>query len=191
MALSLFAKIDKNEIYKKLVSQYGNINTITVAFDSDDGQIRNGMLKAKKGNKYNITIGRNKIISNGKTVWNYNAARKNVIISDFIPEMSGITLDYFFFNVLGNLQPIALKTELSTTKKKRQVLELQANDRSIDIRRVNLFMDENFSKITGIEITTNSFTQQWTIKSLEINKNIPDTNFNFRIPEGVEEIDMR
>ena len=189
--VNLFAQADKNEVYRKLVQQYGKINTITVAFDSDDGQIRNGLLKAKKGNKYNITIGNQKIISDGKTIWNYNPRRKSVVISEFIPEMGGITLDYFFFNILGNLQPIALKTELSTANQKRQVLELQAKDRNIDIRRVNLFMDDRFSKITGIEITTNSFTQKWQINSLEVNKNIPDSNFIFKIPEGVEEIDMR
>jgi len=191
LLFELSAQTDKNEVYKKLVSQYGKINTITVAFDSDNGQIRNGILKAKKGNKYNITIGQNKIISDGKTVWNYNPIRKNVVITDFIPEMSGLTLDYFFFNILGNLQPIALKTELSTARKKQQILELQAKDKNIDIRKVNLFMDENFSKITEIEIITNSFSQKWRIKNLEINKNIPDSNFIFKTPEGVEEIDMR
>ena len=188
---NLFAQTDKNEVYRKLVQQYGKINTITVTFDSEDGQIKNGILKAKTGNKYNISFGSNKIISNGQTIWNYNPKRKNVIITDFIPEIGGITLDYFFFNILGNLQPISLKTETSTSRGRQQMLELQSKDRTSEIRKVNLFMDEKFTKITGIEITTNNFSQKWIIRSLEINKNIPDSNFNFKTPEGVEEIDMR
>ena len=191
LVCDLSAQKDKNAVYKELVSKYGKINTVIVSFDSEDGQMQNGVLKAKQGNKYNVTVGNHKIISDGKTVWNYNPARKFVVVSDFMPDMDAITLDYFFFNVLENLQPIALKTELSTSRKKNQVLELQAKDRNTEIRRVNLFMDDKFSKINAIEITTSTGTQKWLIKNLEINKNIPDANFSFKTPAGVEEIDMR
>jgi outer membrane lipoprotein-sorting protein len=182
---------DKDEIYKKLISKYGKISSVFVVFDSDDGQIKNCILNAKRGNKYSITMNNNKIVSDGKTIWNYNFIKKNVVISEFIPEIAGITMDYFFFNVFNNLQPMALKSITSAAKGKNYYLELKNKDNTQEIQNVNIFLDSTFSKIIGIELYANGNYQKWKINKIEINKSIPESTFKFKTPKGVEEIDMR
>ncbi|MPN27267.1 Outer-membrane lipoprotein carrier protein [bioreactor metagenome] len=179
---------DKNTVYKNLITKYGKINTIAVVLEESGNNL---VLKAKRGNKYNISMSGINVISDGKTIWTYNPMIKNVVISNFVADMSGLTLDYFFFNVIEKLQPVALKTEVSTSKKKRLILELQAKDKNMEIQKVNLFINEKISNITAIEVTTKSNVQKWTIKNLDINKTMPDTLFLFKTPKGVEEIDMR
>lgn len=187
---SLLSQIqyDKNTVYKNLITKYGKINTIAVVLEESGNNL---VLKAKRGNKYNISMSGINVISDGKTIWTYNPMIKNVVISNFVADMSGLTLDYFFFNVIEKLQPVALKTEVSTSKKKRLILELQAKDKNMEIQKVNLFINEKISNITAIEVTTKSNVQKWTIKNLDINKTMPDTLFLFKTPKGVEEIDMR
>jgi outer membrane lipoprotein-sorting protein len=188
--INIFAQ-DKDEIYNKLISKYGKINSVFVVFDSDDGQTKNCVLNAKRGNKYSIIMNSNKIVSDGKTIWNYHFARRSVVISEFIPEIAGITMDYFFFNVINNLQPIAVKSVTSAAKGKNYYLELKNKDNTQEIQNVNIFLDSTFSKIIGIELFANGNYQKWKINKIEINKSIPESTFKFKTPKGVEEIDMR
>ena len=189
------AQNDKNKIYNDLINKYGKITSIESSFQDETNFSGKCKLKAKIGNKYSINIAENKIVCDGKTIWNYNQKRKNVVVSDFTTEIGGITLDYFFFNVLENLEPISLKTQIPAENKnsgqKSYILELQNKDKLSDIRQVNLFISSDLKKIDAIEIVTSSGSQKWKIINLLINKKISDSDFNFKVPENVEVIDMR
>jgi outer membrane lipoprotein-sorting protein len=105
--------------------------------------------------------------------------------------MSSITLDNFFFNVVPTLYPVSLSSVLSSREGKRYMLKLQSNDRSADIQQVSLYLDSKFSKIEEIEIIASNMKHNFIVNKIEINKNISDSIFNFKIPKDVEEIDTR
>jgi outer membrane lipoprotein-sorting protein len=194
-SFSTKAQPDKAKVFNDLVKKFGKINSIESSFQDETNFSGKCNLKAKKGNKYSINIAGNKIICDGKTIWNYNPKNKNVVISDFSPEIGGITLDYFFFNVLENLEPITLKSQISTKNnnsgQEKYILELQNKDKMSEIKQVNLFINANLKKIDAIEIITSSGNQKWKILNLEINKKFLDADFSFKVPENVEIIDMR
>ncbi len=188
---SLFSQQDKNKIFTNLKKKYGNAKSIILTFGSSEKEANNYILRAKIGNKFHIAMDNRKIICDGKTVWNYNIVAKNVIISEFANELSGLTLDYFFFNIFDKLKPVELKTELSSSSKKNYILDLNCTDNSIEIKKVSLFLDSAYSKIIAIKIKTNDIEQKWYVKDLQINKQLKDDEFIFKIPNGVETIDYR
>ena len=185
------AQPNKNNVFDTLVAKYGKINSVEVTFKENDLSEKYN-LKAKKGNKFVFNAGKNQIICNGKTIWNYNYYNKNVVISDFEPNENIFTLDYFFFNVLSDLQPISLSSQIgNSSKNKTYLLELQSKDKFSFIRIVKLTLDEKLKNITSIEIITNSETYKWIIDNLQFNKNLNDSIFEFTTPKNIEEIDLR
>lgn len=186
---------DKFQIYKNLISQYGNIESVTVDAKSEGSWVLT-TIKAKRGNKFNITMGDLHIVSDGKTVWNYNSSRKVVVVSNYddVCDEGGFTsisLDNFFFNVLQKLQPISLSSVLNTKNGKQNLLKLQNEDPAQDIQQVNLYLDSSFKTIQDIEIITSSVTQKFQVSKLSINKKISDGIFTFKSPKDVEVVDMR
>ena len=198
-ATILIAQPNKNSVFDTLVTKYGKINSVEVIF-RDNNSSENYNLKAQKGNKFVLNIGKNKIICNGKTIWNYNHHKKNVIINDFIPDENNFTVNYFFFNVLNNLQPISLSSQISTLNKnnKTYLLELGYSNKMnklennfFSIKNVKLTLNEKLNNIINIEIITNSDIYNWNIIHLQFNKHYNDLIFEFKVPKDIEEIDMR
>ena len=189
---SNFADVDKNKIYNDMIKKYGKINSIFAVCNSVNDKFNFIEIKAKQGNKYKIKTSDMEIISNGKTIWSYSPKKKSVLISDFSEEDSDVSIDNIFFNVLPNLQPMSLKSVVSNTKSKQYRLELYNSNKNENIKEIYLYIDEKIKKIEGIEVITNNKTNmKWDIKKLEINYSIPDSVFTFKVPKGVEEIDVR
>ena len=191
---TLFASSpNKDKIYNDMIKKYGTINTISAICDDVDGGYSNIDIKVKKGNKYRIKTNNMEIISDGKTIWSYSSRRKSVLISDFNDDDADISLDNIFFNVLPNLQPISLKSVLANNTNKQYILELHNKNKTDEIKIIYLYLDNKLTKIEGVEVVTNNTNvrPKWNIKKLEINKPISDSVFNFKTPDGVEEIDTR
>ncbi|MDR0927048.1 MAG: outer membrane lipoprotein carrier protein LolA [Ignavibacteria bacterium] len=180
------AQQTKESVYKQLVTKHSPITSISATFDAADGSINNCYLQAKVGNKYVINLDNRVIVSDGKTIWNYAPARKNVVISEYIPEIAGITLDKFFFEVIGNLTPVSL-----TKNANSYILSLINTDKTQEIKSVNLILNSKCNTINGVEITTAGNTQKWLLKNYKINKPIADKVFTFKTPDNTEVIDMR
>ncbi len=191
----LFAQYDKVEVFEKIKKKYGNISAISVDFfNAQDSRVKYS-LKAQKGNKFNLRTDNRRIISNGKTIWNYSVHNKNVIISDFDEGISSFTLDYFFFNVLPQLVPIELKSELSSSMKKNNILLLNYKNKSelgeAGFNYVKLFLSSDFSKIMEIELNGDMGQQNWVIQKIKANPKLKNKLFEFKAPKDVEIIDYR
>ena len=190
--LLLAANPDKSKVYNDMIKKYGKINTISVVCEDSDN-LGNMVINAKQGNKYRIKMNNMEIVTNGKSIWSYSSQRKLVVISSFVEDDAGISLDNIFFNVIPDLQPISLQSVVSNKKTKQYRLELHNNKKNSEIKIIYLYIDDKITKIEGIEIigNNNKHKVKWDIKKLEINKSMPDSIFIFNTPEGVEEIDTR
>jgi outer membrane lipoprotein-sorting protein len=187
------AGVDKDKVYNDVIKKYGKINTIFVICSSGDNDFSNFEIKAKQGNKYRIKMNNMEIISNGKNIWSYSPKKKSVLISDFVEKDSDISLDNIFFNIIPNLQPISLKSVVSNKKSKQYRLDLYNTNKNEKIKEIYLYIDNKLVNIRGIEVISDDkkLNMKLDIKKLEINQSIPDSIFTFKVPEGIEEIDVR
>jgi outer membrane lipoprotein-sorting protein len=192
----LFASnISKEKVFNDFIKKDGNIKTINAVCSNPEAGFNDINIIAKRGNKYRIKTNHIEIYCDGNAIWNYNPAKKSVLISNFDAENTQniFSIDNLFFNVFPNLEPTKLQSVLSNKKNKQYRLDLYNKNRNTEIKEVYLYLDANLTKIEGIEIITNNIkiAPKWNIKKLEINKSIADDAFIFKVPQGVEEIDTR
>jgi len=190
---TLLSQQDKNIVFKKLQKKYGGANSISIVFSNNESFVNLSSIKAKKTNKFYINIEGRKIICDGKTLWNYNSSKKNVIISNFSDELIGFSLDYFFFNIFDNLVPETLKSVLSSSTKKSYILTLVPSklNETPDITSVELYLNNSFDTIVAIKINSSVENQKWFVKNIKINPKISDKEFVFKIPDKTDIIDYR
>ncbi len=210
LGITLFGKSQSNElvpkdpeakkILDKLSAKTKAFSSITADFDFtlqnkaeglDDTQSGSIVIK---GDKYVIDIGEQQILSNGELVWTYLKDVSEVQISEVDEDDDA-----------GMLNPKTIFTMYETGFK--YVLE---DDKTIDGTVVNVIrmyplepgqkpfhtvilnVDKTKNQIHSIEIKSkdgNIFI--YTIKNFVGNKDYPESKFEFKLPEGVEEIDLR
>ena len=184
--LSKSKNTDKDTVFSKIKSIYKNAQSIYIEFSDNVTPNKYYKLKTMKGNKYSLIGNNRKIFCDGKTLWNYNAIDKNVIISNFDGDMTSFTLDCFFFKVLPNLIPTYL-----TTKNKNYILELQNNNNFFDIKTVKLILSKDLKTIKNIEVNSNNGSFFWHIKKINTKIKFKAKEFEFVIPKNTEIIDYR
>lgn len=177
----------KEDIFNELKSSYSNLSKISFSFQSMENKTYQGHLTATKDGKYKLILPDKIIISDGKTNWNYTITDKIVIISNVSSQNN--SLQTIFFNIINNFYPTELKETLSS--KKGKVLQLSLQSKNNKDEKLVLFLNNKNLKIQQIVFNYNNSIGNYTISQLTLNPQIENSEFSFKVPKGVEEIDLR
>lgn len=177
----------KEDIFNELKSSYSNLSKISFSFQSMENKTYQGHLTATKDGKYKLILPDKIIISDGKTNWNYTITDKIVIISNVSNQNN--SLQTIFFNIINNFYPNELKETLSS--KKGKVLQLSLQSKNNKDEKLVLFLNNKNLKIQQIVFNYNNSIGNYTISQLTLNPQIENSEFSFKVPKGVEEIDLR
>jgi len=185
-------------IVKKVKDTYQDLRTVVIEFEQDfkwklagTNQTVNGKIIIKDNVKYHVEIDNNTIVTDGVTIWNYSKANNQVIIknaekadADQLP--SKILLKYAEdYNVTLVGEERLQNTECYVLLFKSKTGDDYYQQMKAWISKKNWMT----AKIEQIDINQNVNT--YLIRSVQTNTPIDDSNFIFRTPKGVEEIDMR
>lgn len=188
-----FAEKTKEEIFKDLQKKYEKLNSIEVSFAMIGNSDIQGVIKAKKGNKYYLRMPVMTVVCNGNTVWNFNERDKKVIVSNFDKNAVGtFSIDKFFFSFLNDYLPDRLVREKSTIKKGIYMLSFIPKDK----KKPNQMSDfkiwvSSTNEILSVEIDHNGTLQKFDVRNIKPNIKIKDSVFDLKPPKGVEVIDVR
>jgi len=159
---------------------------------SGSTQINRGSAKIK-GTSSLITLGDYIIVSDGKTLWNYNKSNNEVVIDNF----EDVKDDWFNPIELFKLWEKDVKHEL---KSKNSVIGgvtcyqilLTVNWKKSQ-NEITLWIDKSKGEIVRLEINSKNTIITYDIKSFKSNIDIPDSQFYFDKNKftGVVEIDNR
>ena len=151
-----------------------------------------GKIFVKDGIKYRLETEDQTIVTDGKTVWTYSQLNNQVLI-DRVKEGDGSLLprDLLFryprdyFATLLNEEKIAGDTYY--------VLKLDPREGVHGyVKTMKIWVNSETYLISKIEYTDfNENISTFAIQKIDIEKNLPDSFFNFQIPEGVEVVDLR
>jgi outer membrane lipoprotein-sorting protein len=157
--------------------------------DKQDGTI------ILKDDKYKLKLAEQEIISNGTTVWTYLKDVKEVQISEVDEEEE----DEVFLNpkkiftIYESGFKYVLNDEEVRDGKTCHVIKLYPeNPGGKPFHTIILYIDKSKNQMQSMEVKSkdgNTFI--YTIKSFVENKSYSSTLFEFKTPEGVEEIDLR
>jgi outer membrane lipoprotein carrier protein len=177
-----------DEVFASVQKKYADGASIRVKFLMKSEDVR-GSLALKRGNKYILEITGKTIICNGKTVWNYDAAQKKVIISDFRDNPDNISPERIFMNFPRHYKP-SLTVEKSSNDLLLSLVPTKARDQMSDMQRVGLRLSREL-RLKSIAIYDGTTLHEWDIADIKPDANLPDSAFEWKPPQGAQVIDLR
>ncbi len=150
-----------------------------------DGKIFKGKFYYGKGNKYRIEFKNMVIVSDGKTVWNYNKKINRVVITNLEDNPDAFSFEKFVFDFPGKC-----KTGL-VTKSGDTFVEFipETDDLGFERAVVRITSDSLIDKVQISDYSGNQFNIE--LKNIKINQSIPKTKFTFKPKKGMKIVDLR
>lgn len=186
----LYAQNPKDFI-NKIQSKFNSISNFTAKFNqtfynahgTESGKA-SGIFYYKKKNKFLVEINNNIIASNGTVVWNYDKKFKRVVISNLNDDPTSFSLEKFIF-----AYPPLCKAEI--LKDENDALLLTPKDNDLQFKQVKIWktQDNLISKMELIDIGDLKYS--FSFSDIKINQDLPDSKFEFQIPQGTQIIDLR
>lgn len=190
----LFAKpaftLDADKAFEQISKKFANVSSIYVKF-FDLISLQRGEISATKSGKYSLVFPDRKIVCNGKTIWNYNIRRKQVVVSDY-QEIENLSLDNFLLEFAKKYKPIRLERENSSFASASYKLTLQ--NPADPSWTIDVYIDEHYNlQVVAFQPrgSRENNIGKFKIESIKKNPKFKDSKFEFRIPKGVEIIDLR
>lgn len=187
-SVSLSAQTKNKEVIK-LQEKFKTIDNFVADFsqsttqDEDKNKLTlKGKFTFKKENNFRIEFLRQTIISDGKTIWNYNKKMNRVVISSFENEPNAFSINSFIMDY-----PEKCKVE---SPDPRTIKMIPFTD-DAEFNSVIIKYDKNYV-IKYIEVEDLSETKYIvTLYNLKLNSEISKDSFNFIPPEGTQVVDLR
>jgi|GEM_PF-3393545 len=182
-SLSLFS-LGKEETFKKLKSEFDTAKTINIiAFSETSGDTLDIVIS--EGNKYQIRTTARILTSDGDTLWNYSVEDSNVIISNIDEYLTETSIENIFFEKLNSLKPYKMSSGIDSRLGSYNKLELRSENEE---ENIVVYLDKK-NNIVALKIINNLSDELWNILKFKTSKN--EREYRFRIPNGIEVIDLR
>lgn len=200
----LFAQVKNDPAAKAILdgisAKFKTFSTVDATFtykvENASGKVlsnKTGIVKLK-GTKYRVSFNGQEIFSDGRTIWNYDKAAKEVTVSNVETKNSTITPQKLFTNFYDKDFLYGLNGEKKIAGKVIQEIEMTPTDKSKPFFKVYVQVDKAAKTIYSTKVLENSGNKYtYTISTMKTNKSITDSEFTFdkkKYP-GVEEIDLR
>lgn len=146
-----------------------------------------------KGNKYRVNMSGQQIICDGKSVWTYLPANKEVQVTSFDPNAQSISPAKLFSGSYNNEYKSAYAGEKTIGGKKVDVIDMTPVSAK-SFKKVTLYVDKASTMITGgIMYDKSGGSYGYTISGVTPNAKVADADFTFDAKKnpGVEVIDLR
>ncbi len=188
-----------DEIIKKVKKKYDDLKTFNAEFTqnfhwklADNLHEQKGKIWLKGKEKFRIETEDQTIVSNGKTIWTYSQFNNQVIIDNLEKSAEEIRLPKdLFFKYSEQYLPNYLQQD-KIDNQDCYVLELQAKTEDIFIKYMKMWISTKLLVPIKIEqVDLNNNTNTYILHNIEINNEINDNFFVYKIPDSVEIIDMR
>ena len=177
-----------NAVLKNIQDKFNSITDLSAQIVQSVNETVNlkGKVFYKKENHLRFEFDNMIIVSDGETSWNYNKKQDKVIITDYDTEGNKIlSIRQIIFEYPEDCELTTFESE------GKKVLELIPKDATISFSSVKLFINsENLiTKVLVDDLATGII--QIDLSNYQLNKNLPDSYFQFSPPEGSQLLDLR
>jgi outer membrane lipoprotein carrier protein len=186
------------EILKKVRDKYDSVTDAEIKFQQrvrmPVGRLEQttaGTLLTKKGNKYRVELEQQTIVTDGVTVWSYSATQQQVLVDRFEQDDRSLSPDRILSGEAADLAPALIGRE-KLGKTETVVLKLTPRDESTLLKWLKLWISESDWLVRKAELVDLSGKETvYQVLDIKVNAGIPDTQFTFVAPAGVEVVDLR
>ncbi len=148
---------------------------------------QSGKFFYKRENKFVVELKNSSIISNGKSVWNYNTKQKRVVINSFSDNPTSFSLENYIYEYPSKCEI----NSVAAVNGKDEVIELVPKSEDVDFVNAKIWKNSD-DMISRIEVVDNSNIKHTIqLSSIKTDQGIPDSKFDFNPPKGIKIIDLR
>ena len=173
-------KFDKIENLKAKFSQtiYSNQSIKSLGFE--------GEFYYKKENSFRITLPNREIISDGKSVWNYDKKAIKVVISEADFDEASFSLREIIYTYPAKCDLLLVESNSGLHYIKAIPKDSELNFKEVYLTITNKYL---LNKVEIVDFNNMKFI--FELSSIKLNQNIDDNLFQFLPTEEVETIDLR
>lgn len=183
-----------NELLKKVQEKFKSIDNFSAVFnqtiydESGKASVKmSGTFSYKRKNKFIVEMKNSAIVSNSKTIWNYDKKLKRVIVSNFSDDPTSFSLERYIFDYPS----LCRVKNAAAQNSEEQILELIPKNDNLDFKSVKIWLSKNYM-ITKMEIVDLSdMKYSFQLSDIKENQEISDSKFTFYPPKGTQIIDLR
>jgi len=196
--VSLPAEDSAKDIVERVQKKYAEINDAILRFSqkamfslSKAEYTSSGVLYMKKTNHYRIVTDDRTFVTDGKTVWSYSPANKQVLVDTYKEDPRTFSPEKFLLSVPKDFYS-AILTREKFQGKNVVVLKLIPKEDDASMKSLKLWVDDGEWMLWKAEIVDmNDNLTQYTVSDIRLNPTLADSTFTFVAPPGVEVVDLR
>ena len=146
-----------------------------------------------KGQKYHVTLPKQELICDGKTVWTYMKDGNEVQVSNFNPNEQSISPTKLFTNAYDKEFKYRYAGARKVAGKDCDIIELTPLKKGTQFVKVELAVDKNSTIAGGNMYEKNGNLYQYEVSGYTPNAPVTDAQFTFdpKTHKGVEVVDLR
>jgi chaperone LolA len=185
---------DGEALLARLRSRFESVRTFQAQFSQrtlspifEDGQDTILGTLYVRGEAYRLESGTRTLVNDGTTLWIYDAAESQVLVSDNVE-------DEYTFSITGFLYRFDERWTFDSVEKADGAWVLHLSPKNPDdfFRSVAVTMTDSDGTVTRVRVVdANDVTMIFTLDDLVENPPLADTVFRFDAPDGVEVVDLR
>jgi chaperone LolA len=140
------------------------------------------------GDRFNVSAGGQRFVTDGVTTWLHNEATNQVIINRFDSDETVFAPSRFLTDATSRYRVVSSTPAGSGVTD----LLLRPTDASEVFDRVTLRVRTSDAAVTMIELSDlNGTTMRYALRNVRLGTSLPASTFRFTPPSGVEVIDLR
>ena len=188
-----------DDIVEEVQERYEGLENLSAEFvQSEHFQLTGsknetrGKIYVKNGVHYRLETEDRTIVTDGQSVWTYSIFNNQVLI-DRAKKDDGSLLPRDLLFKYPSEYYASLLDEVEYNSDEHYIVKLDPKEETHGyIKTMKIWVNSENYLISKIEYTDfNENTSTFAIQKIDIEKKLPDSFFNFQIPEGVEVVDLR
>lgn len=189
--------INGKAIIEKVNKRYETLKDLSADFQqtfywklADETQGFKGKFYIKKPNMLRLETEQQVIVTDGDTVWIYAPENNQVIISSYEESEEPLNPQTLLFEYTENYQPIYVGTE-KIGNRKCYLLKLTPCKENQYITEMKVWVDKKaWLTLKAERLDINGNVTTYILSDTKVDSKLDDSIFKFKIPKGVEIVDM-
>lgn len=198
LAAGVVPALTGQDILNRIRRTYDRINTFEATFDqtfvwkfAGTEEEMSGRFYMAKPNRFRVETEVQTVVTDGRTVWSWSPATKQVILNDYDPRTMPLRPDNFLFTFPDD-ESVTYVGESRMDGQKVHTVDVLPKDPALGIASMRVWVDDGTwltRRVTYISV--NDDTTTYVLRDTRMNAGVPSSVFQFDIPEDAEVVDFR
>ncbi|MEL7360802.1 MAG: outer-membrane lipoprotein carrier protein LolA [Bacteroidota bacterium] len=181
---------DAQAVLDRIDRTYQTLTAVRASFSQEiGGQTLEGTLTVQ-GDQFRVELPGQTIVSDGETAWSFSEADNTVLISRVADDPAFFSPGELFLRYPERFD-IEVTERTTWNQVLMDVLALSPKNPADEVEAATLYVRASDGVPVRVEVQSLGQSVTITLADIRLNPRLDDTQFRFRVPRGVDVIDLR